>query len=390
MSSSRRTGGPSPARTASSVPRPAPRLLRNLGWMQEGLARTGLRGRLGAHTGRVVSGDRDHCDPDRPAPARRSEGPRGRVPDEVLEQPQTVRARAPHVPRRERCKFPTRHGSSAATRQTSPPTAGRARSGPVPRTVRGQSGDVARDPPVPGAPAVAGQKSGRHDRGPHLLRRPRRELRLYAVATTTYTDTPTGRIGNTTFGTDTPGTIVAGLPSHAHPHLRAGWASQRVSVVGRRWRTSLTGPAAPLWWARGGRVRTSRTGCGSSLTGTRIARCTQPPATVLGTRPTPEATGTVCPAPAVFGPGTPNNYCSFNSVLEQCTRAALPNYLYADGHVAFLSHRVTAAAPRRFEVRSGSAWCRGNGQAEVVSRRTDRPCAGRRACAQQAFVQGEY
>ena len=41
-----------------------------------------------------VGGDRDHRDPHRPAPPRRPEGPRSRRPDEVLQQPQAVRAGA--------------------------------------------------------------------------------------------------------------------------------------------------------------------------------------------------------------------------------------------------------------------------------------------------------
>jgi prepilin-type processing-associated H-X9-DG protein len=49
--------------------------------------------------------------------------------------------------------------------------------------------------------------------------------------------------------------------------------------------------------------------------------------------------GTPCPNPAVFGPGSPQNYCSFNSVWSMHTGGA--NFLFVDGHVAFLTYAVT-------------------------------------------------
>ena len=59
------------------------------------------------HADRAVGGDRDHRDPDRPAAARRPEGPRGRRPDQVRQQPPPTRARLPQPPRRHR---PLPHG----------------------------------------------------------------------------------------------------------------------------------------------------------------------------------------------------------------------------------------------------------------------------------------
>ena len=50
MTSTRRAGGPFTTRTAPSVPRPAPRLLSNLGWSRGVLPHAGLRGLLGART----------------------------------------------------------------------------------------------------------------------------------------------------------------------------------------------------------------------------------------------------------------------------------------------------------------------------------------------------
>jgi prepilin-type processing-associated H-X9-DG protein len=55
------------------------------------------------------------------------------------------------------------------------------------------------------------------------------------------------------------------------------------------------------------------------------------------------STGTRCPSPAVFGPGATNNFCSFNSVWSMHMGGA--NFLFADGHVAFLAYTVTQRAP---------------------------------------------
>ena len=51
------------------------------------------------HAGRVAGGDRHHRDPDRAVAPRRPEGPRGRRPDQVPEQPQATRTGLPHAPR---------------------------------------------------------------------------------------------------------------------------------------------------------------------------------------------------------------------------------------------------------------------------------------------------
>ena len=58
------------------------------------------------HADRVAGGDRDHRHPDRPAAARRPEGPRGRRPHAVHEQPQADRPGAAQLPRRQPASFP--------------------------------------------------------------------------------------------------------------------------------------------------------------------------------------------------------------------------------------------------------------------------------------------
>ena len=60
--------------------------------------------RLGTrvHADRAAGRDRDHRDPDRPAPARRAEGPRGGGAHELLQQPQAARPRHAQPPRRGR------------------------------------------------------------------------------------------------------------------------------------------------------------------------------------------------------------------------------------------------------------------------------------------------
>lgn len=54
-------------------------------------------------------------------------------------------------------------------------------------------------------------------------------------------------------------------------------------------------------------------------------------------------TGPNCPSESVFGPGRPDNHCSFNSVWSLHTGGA--NFLYGDGHVGFLTYSVTRASP---------------------------------------------
>jgi prepilin-type processing-associated H-X9-DG protein/prepilin-type N-terminal cleavage/methylation domain-containing protein len=54
-------------------------------------------------------------------------------------------------------------------------------------------------------------------------------------------------------------------------------------------------------------------------------------------------TGNPCPFPPTFGPGAPNNYCSFNSVWSMHGGGA--NFLFADGHVTFLTYAVTRTNP---------------------------------------------
>ena len=55
----------------------------------------------GLHADRAAGGDRHHRHPDRPAAPRRPEGPRGRRPHAVHEQPQADRPGPPQLPRRE-------------------------------------------------------------------------------------------------------------------------------------------------------------------------------------------------------------------------------------------------------------------------------------------------
>jgi len=53
--------------------------------------------------------------------------------------------------------------------------------------------------------------------------------------------------------------------------------------------------------------------------------------------------GTPCPSPAVFAPADPDNFCSFNAVNS--THDGGGNFLFADGHVGFLTFAVTQTLP---------------------------------------------
>lgn len=53
--------------------------------------------------------------------------------------------------------------------------------------------------------------------------------------------------------------------------------------------------------------------------------------------------GTVCPSDSVYGPGRPDNHCSFNSIWSMHSGGS--NFLYADGHVSFLTYGVTRPSP---------------------------------------------
>jgi len=54
------------------------------------------------------------------------------------------------------------------------------------------------------------------------------------------------------------------------------------------------------------------------------------------------ATG-ACPSPSVFGPGGPMNACSFNSLWS--THSGGAYFIFADGHVSFLTYSVTQTNP---------------------------------------------
>ncbi|KZR99404.1 Uncharacterized protein APZ42_004734, partial [Daphnia magna] len=56
----------------------------------------------GLHAHRTAGGDRHHRHPHRPAAAGRAEGPRGRRPHAVRQQPETDRAGRALLPRRDR------------------------------------------------------------------------------------------------------------------------------------------------------------------------------------------------------------------------------------------------------------------------------------------------
>jgi len=53
--------------------------------------------------------------------------------------------------------------------------------------------------------------------------------------------------------------------------------------------------------------------------------------------------GKKCPVPAVFGPGDPKSYCSFNAPWSVHSGGAY--FLFADGHVVFLTYEVTQPLP---------------------------------------------
>lgn len=56
-----------------------------------------------------------------------------------------------------------------------------------------------------------------------------------------------------------------------------------------------------------------------------------------------EYSGDPCPTPAVFRPGKPDDFCSFNSVWSMHPGGA--NFLFADGHVRYLTHKVAQINP---------------------------------------------
>jgi len=87
-------------------------------------------------------------------------------------------------------------------------------------------------------------------------------------------------------------------------------------------------------------------------------------------------TGTLCPSPAVFGPGQVDNFCSYNSIWSLHTGGA--NFLYADGHVSFLTYSVTSPLPDGSKSILEAMVSRNGGEVRPTAPRSGRSVGGSR------------